>query len=455
MKINRTVFLLLNLSTVAQALTIRGNKNVIIQDGETSENELDGHRVDPERRAKKSKQTAESKSRFIVRYKTNKGRKMALNLASNVYYQFSHRNAVVVDLNEADLKSLRASKDHVLAVDADTVVEPLFTNRETVDPHNNSDRRLTQTTPYGIPMVQADQVSVQKKKIDRPRVCLVDTGVLYTHPDLPQKLMRGRNRYSTSFNTKLRWKDAVDGHGTCLAGILSANMTNNIGIRGVGDIPLFITRGMNDQAEAMQSDILAALDQCEASGSKIISLSFGGSGMSTAFTELLDHLYDDLGVLIFASSGNNAQEYAMYPAAYPKVISVGAVNASGQHWFASNWGPSLELMAPGDNVLCTGISNGLPVYEYYSGTSMSSPYAAGVAALIWGYFPTCTNSQIRYALAYTAKDIGAPGCDQVTGNGIVQAKAAFDFLSANPCSGASWGLNVNASSGCGMVNAQP
>jgi len=404
---------------------------------------------EPKKTTKNDSSSTNSTDRFIVKYKTRHGKKEALKMASDVYYDYDNLKTVVVGLDSAGVETLSTLSTDIVAVDKDTLMTVPYVVGDSF--HQGQGRHLTQITPYGIPMVQADKVRVPKKLSTRKTVCLVDTGVLYTHPDLPQSLMTGANRFSTTYNEELYWQLGVDGHGTCLAGILSANMTNDIGIRGVGDIPLYITRGMNDQGEAMQSDILGALSQCEESGAQIISLSFGGGGISTTFADLLNHLYDDLGILILASSGNNGQEYAMYPAAYSRVISVGAVNASGEHWFASDWGPSLELMAPGDNVWCTSISNGQPSYALYSGTSMASPYAAGVAALVWSHFPTCTNSQIRYTLSKTAKDIGAPGCDQITGNGIVQALAAFDFLHKNPCKGASWGLNITTSIGCDVV----
>ena len=380
--------------------------------------------------------------RVIVKYSTNHGKEAALSRASNVYYHFEKQKSIVATLDPESVESLRALQSHVIAVDEDTSMESNFTvnNRNF---YTRGNRHLTQITPYGVPMVQADQVVVPNYVYNRKTVCLADTGVLYTHPDLPQSLMTGTNRFSTYFDTELYWQFDVNGHGTCIAGIISANMTNNIGTRGVGAIPLYITRGMNNEGQSMQSDVLGALAQCADSGAKIISLSLGGPGMSVAFQQMLDYLYDELGILIFASAGNNGQQVATYPAAYEKVVGVGAVNASAERWFASDWGSWLELMAPGDQVWCTGVENGQPTYSLYSGTSMAAPYAAGVAALVWSHFPTCTNTQIRFALAYTAKDIGPSGCDIMNGNGIVQAKAAYDFLSAYPCEGATWGRTVS------------
>jgi subtilisin family serine protease len=75
-------------------------------------------------------------------------------------------------------------------------------------------------------------------------------------------------------------------------------------------------------------------------------------------------------------------------------------------------------------------------YASYSGTSMATPHVSGVAALVWSYFPSCTAANIRNALTATALDVGDPGRDDKTGAGVVQAKAAYDYLKANGCSGA-------------------
>ncbi len=74
-------------------------------------------------------------------------------------------------------------------------------------------------------------------------------------------------------------------------------------------------------------------------------------------------------------------------------------------------------------------------YGYMSGTSMATPAVAGVAALVWSNFPSCTGTEIRNALKATAQDAGAAGKDVYFGYGIVKAKAAYDYLSVNGCAG--------------------
>jgi serine protease len=262
-------------------------------------------------------------------------------------------------------------------------------------------------------------------------------------------VMKGKNRQSNIDGDKLKWMKDLRGHGTHVAGTISARGKNGIGVRGIGKIRTFITRGLDDNGDARESDVLEAIDQCEAGGASIINLSLGGNKLSDVFMDKLTYLYDEKGMLIFAAAGNDGQATAKYPAAHPRVVSVAAVNEDGSHWSSSNTGDTIELSAPGNMILSTSVNGrGAYVYSYYSGTSMASPHVAGVAALLWSHFPACSNGQIRYAMAKTAQAVGS-GCDTKTGHGIVKAQSAYDFLENHSCIGANWGRqNIG---GCNII----
>jgi len=87
----------------------------------------------------------------------------------------------------------------------------------------------------------------------------------------------------------------------------------------------------------------------------------------------------------------------------------------------------------------TTVNIGPGNYSKLSGTSMASPHVAGVAALAWSHHPTCTNAEIRAVLNATAEDLGAVGRDVQFGYGLVQAKAAVDYITANGCDGSGGG----------------
>eukprot|EP00551_Chaetoceros_affinis_P003075 CAMPEP_0203635298 /NCGR_PEP_ID=MMETSP0088-20131115/2114_1 /ASSEMBLY_ACC=CAM_ASM_001087 /TAXON_ID=426623 /ORGANISM="Chaetoceros affinis, Strain CCMP159" /LENGTH=268 /DNA_ID=CAMNT_0050489137 /DNA_START=1 /DNA_END=807 /DNA_ORIENTATION=- len=106
-------------------------------------------------------------------------------------------------------------------------------------------------------------------------------------------------------------------------------------------------------------------------------------------------------------------------------MSVGAVGIDDDIAFFSNFNDELDIVAPGVNVLST-YTRGR--YAYSSGTSMSAPHVAGVAALLWSHFPEKSVQNIRQALEESAQDLGKSGRDDIFGHGLVRADSAYTFL---------------------------
>jgi subtilisin family serine protease len=138
---------------------------------------------------------------------------------------------------------------------------------------------------------------------------------------------------------------------------------------------MYITRGLNNQGKALESDVREAIQQCESAGAKVISLSLAGSRLSTPMQRIVERLYRK-GFLIFAAAGNGASNQAAYPASHPDVISVTAVSEDRQVWSGSNWGGWLELAAPGVLITSTTIAGGSYTYANYTGTSMATPHVS-------------------------------------------------------------------------------
>eukprot|EP00579_Thalassiosira_antarctica_P015869 CAMPEP_0201945774 /NCGR_PEP_ID=MMETSP0903-20130614/54076_1 /ASSEMBLY_ACC=CAM_ASM_000552 /TAXON_ID=420261 /ORGANISM="Thalassiosira antarctica, Strain CCMP982" /LENGTH=1119 /DNA_ID=CAMNT_0048488849 /DNA_START=137 /DNA_END=3498 /DNA_ORIENTATION=- len=190
---------------------------------------------------------------------------------------------------------------------------------------------------------------------------------------------------------------------------------------------------------------------CISSGAKIISMSLGGGPKSPMFDALYEEAYDK-NILVFAAAGNVGVMRDDFPASYPLVVSVGAVDKAGNRADFSNWNDQLELMGPGVDIVSTIPGNR---YGMLSGTSMATPFVAGVAALVWGYFPQCSNQQMRNVLAKTAKSLTTNGsdCNRKTGFGLVQAKEAFDLLDKYGCAAGgedSSPPSVGGVGGCGQ-----
>ena len=111
--------------------------------------------------------------------------------------------------------------------------------------------------------------------------------------------------------------------------------------------------------------------------------------------------------------------------------TLGAPNATTIPAVGAAFEDRTALLVPGSATIDIGVSD----YGYMSGTSMATPAVSGIAALVWSNHATCTGEEIRSVLKATAQDSGASGKDAYFGYGIVQAKAASDYLTDNGCGG--------------------
>lgn len=292
---------------------------------------------------------------------------------------------------------------------------------------------MAESSPYGIAMTQANLLSDNMS--GNRKVCIMDTGYTLGHEDLPSTGITGNDGYGS--NNTGNWYSDGNGHGTHVAGTIAAIGGNGKGVVGVnpsGQLGLHIVKVFNDQGNwAYGSDLIKAIEQCEAAGANVTSMSLGGSGSSTAERQAFEQSYAR-GMLHIAAAGNGSNSSLSYPASYDSVVSVAAVDSSENKASFSQYNAQVEIAGPGVGVNSTWNNGG---YKSISGTSMATPHVSGVAALVWSHFPNCSNVQIRNALNATAKDKGTAGRDTSYGHGIVQAKAAYDYLSNHGCSGGS------------------
>src|SRR5690606_28089424 len=126
------------------------------------------------------------------------------------------------------------------------------------------------------------------------------------------------------------------------------------------------------------------------------------------------------GVLLVAASGNDGKE-VKYPAAYPTVLAVGGIRSDKTIEPMSNYGPEIDVVAPW-HVFTTALNSG---YDYNEGTSMAAPQVAAAAALIWAKQPQLKPYQVRSLIRQTAEDVGAPGWDERTGDGLLRIDRAL------------------------------
>lgn len=292
---------------------------------------------------------------------------------------------------------------------------------------------MAQTTPYGINMVQANQVS--DANATNMNVCVIDTGYQLGHPDLPSAGVTG-----STFSGHGAWSTDGNGHGTHVAGTIVA-LNNNIGVVGVlpsGLVGLHNVKIFNNSGNwTNASNLIQAIQSCQNAGSKVVNMSLGGGSSSTTERNAMNS-FNNSGMLLVAAAGNAGNTSFSYPASYDAVVSVAAVDSSKNLASFSQRNSQVEISGPGVNVNSTWNNGG---YRSISGTSMASPHVAGVAALVWSNHPQCTNTQIRNVLNQTAERRGTTGRNNSYGWGIVRAKVAHDWITNNGCDGSGNGGN--------------
>ena len=230
-------------------------------------------------------------------------------------------------------------------------------------------------------------------------VAIVDTGADFTHPDLAGKFVSRGMDFVTGH------PDAADdhGHGTHTAGIAAAATANGVGVAGVGfNARLLPVKALAASGSGSHASIASAIAWAADNGARVINLSLGSPSSSTTLETAINYAWNK-GSLLTCAAGNDSTDTPSYPAAYPHCLSVVATDAADLLARFSNYGPTVDVAAPGVTVLSTVRGGG---YEAWSGTSMAAPNAAGVAALVWSAHPTWTNAQVRAALETTADPIG-------------------------------------------------
>lgn len=224
---------------------------------------------------------------------------------------------------------------------------------------------FTEIIPWGVEAVKAPLVwdVVTGNGVN---VCVLDTGIDYNHPDLDGNYGGG---YDFVNNDPDPWDD--NGHGTHCAGTIAAEH-NGIGVIGVAyNATLYSCKVLNQNGVGYSDDILAGIDWAVDHGMNIASMSLGGGSYSPVEEAAYQAAYD-AGLLIVCASGNNGSGVIAYPAKYPSNIAVGSVSQQLVRSTFSQYGPELELVAPGEFVLSTvpvgtgvesSVAEGTNVYE--------------------------------------------------------------------------------------------
>ena len=268
-------------------------------------------------------------------------------------------------------------------------------------------------------------------------VSVIDTGIDYTHPDLVHCY-----KASGSWNFIAHNSNPLDdcGHGTHCAGIIAAEADNGIGIAGIADVKIIAMKVFTADGAGFLWTICRGIVRSTLVGADVISMSFGAMPLFRVprlMWAACNFSYD-LGVTLVAATGNENSMLLDYPARFPCVIAVGAVDVDNVRAEFSNYGAGICVMAPGVHIIST-----LPTYNVMlnnppynipmnygnlSGTSMACPHVAGVIALYLSKNGVrVSNDKIRQRLEESAIDLGTPGFDDFNGYGLVNATKMLQY----------------------------
>jgi subtilisin family serine protease len=281
-------------------------------------------------------------------------------------------------------------------------------------------------------------------------VAVVDTGIDYNHPDLAANIWinsgeipgNGIDDDNNGYVDDVRgWdftsntNDPIDhfGHGTHVAGTIAAVGNNGIGVIGVAwHAQVMAVKGLNDFGSGDDTTLAPAIIYAGKNGADVINASWGGLGTSQTIEDAIKYVYS-LGVVFVAAAGNSSIDALnFFPANSPEAITVSASDASDSLAIFSDFGPKIDVAAPGVDILslqAAGTSLGgqivAPGYCRLSGTSMATPHVAGTAALILSEHPSYSNEDVRQAIRASATDVGPAGWDPSFGYGRVNSAAAL------------------------------
>lgn len=268
-------------------------------------------------------------------------------------------------------------------------------------------------------------------------VAVVDTGVDGSLPDLAGQVLPGKDMIG--FGAR-RGDRSWARHGTAMAGIIAGRghgAGRGDGVLGVAPeakiLPVRVILEASDpaRAEARESRGAALADGIRWAadhGADVINLSLGDDSESAhpeAGEDAAIQYALKKGAVVVASSGNGGEkgDHVSYPAAYPGVIAVAAVDRYGTHaafstrrWYTTVSAPGVDIVVPA------------PDRQYYVewGTSAAAAFVSGAVALVRSAHPGLTPAQIKRLLADTARGASGPGHDDARGYGIVDPAAALE-----------------------------
>lgn len=251
------------------------------------------------------------------------------------------------------------------------------------------------------------------------KVGVIDTGIDLKHPDLAANVKGGVNLVNP---TSAPQDD--NGHGSHVAGIIGA-VNNGRGVVGVaGGVSLYAIKVLNQNGTGTLTTLIKGIEWGIRHNMHILNISVSGGQTVPVVMRDAIHRAVRNGIVVVASAGNHGDsqgkgDTVQMPGRLPNTIAVAALDRNNQRAPFSSTGPSVDIAAPGVNILST-FKDGR--YASLSGTSMAAPHVSGAAAILKRRYPKVTPLQVKQILQKHAIDLPPKGVDRLTGAGLVQVR---------------------------------
>ena len=316
----------------------------------------------------------------------------------------------------------------------------------------NADPMLGQQ--YYLDLLQAEAAGGEVTPSPDIVVAILDEGVDTTHPDLG-RVIRG---YDGTDDDAFQEPNANDAHGTACAGIVGATASNSLGIRGVAaGCSMFAVRiaysdNTGENWVTTNQWIARSIDWSWEQGADVLSNSWGGGSPSNLIVRAFDRARTQgrsgLGSVVVIAAGNDDSPVD-FPGNLDEVLTVSASNqddepktktsSDGEHWWGSNYGPAVDVAAPGVGIATTDITgdrgynrsgNAGDYVLNFNGTSSACPQAAAVCALVLSGNRNLPEADVRTILRETADKIGSVIYDPASGHNVRMGQGRVNALNA-------------------------
>jgi serine protease len=291
-------------------------------------------------------------------------------------------------------------------------------------------------------------------------VAVLDSGIAYEDFGPFRKAPDwGGTPFVTGFNVFTRDSHANDDnfHGTHVASTIAEATNNSLGVAGLAfNCALMAVKVLDNRGVGAFFGVAEGIDYAVNFNEggrkvKVINLSLGGDSTNDTVTRAIDRAVQN-GVVVVAAAGNESRSTVSFPARLPNVIAVGAIDGRKQKAPYSNFGPDLDVVAPGGDLQRDDDNDGRPdgvlqqtfdprtaerlgryddfSYFFVAGTSQSTPHVAAMAALLIRQGVT-DPATVKSIIENTAEDLGSPGRDDTFGHGLIRPSVALTGLGLN------------------------